>query len=170
MARWGAVRPSVWVMLWLAALPALSQSTPDAVWRCGHLITNQPLAGQSCQPITTLAPTVIEGTRVNGSVNTGVTPTPAPAVKPMARPMSPTAADSVPARPLARELLQAELKDHETRLQQLLGQWKQGQPTPMPEHAADAWAHQARVNALRQQLHRTEADIAALRRELARLP
>ena len=156
-----------------------AQTTPDAVWRCGSLITNQPVGGQACELMSTLAPTVIEGTRVNPGASraaNGIASGPAglaarnvvssPASESPRRP----AQDMAPNRAQARDLLQAELKDQEARLQDLLGQWKQGQPKPLPDHVQGSQAHLDRVSAIRQQLLRTEADIAALRRELARLP
>lgn len=67
-------------------------------------------------------------------------------------------------------LLQAELREQEERWQQLQRQWNQGRPMATPQQPVGSVAYQEWVSALREQLHRTEADLAALRRELARLP
>lgn len=165
-------------MVWAGA-----QTTPDAVWRCGSLITNQPMAGQACEPMNTLAPTIIEGTQVNpsasraGNGTANGTPNGPAGLSARSVVSSPatennrrSAQDIAPNRAQAKDLLHAELKDQEARLQELLVQWRQGQPKPLPEHAQGSQAHLDRVTAMRQQLLRTEADIAALRRELARLP
>ncbi len=67
-------------------------------------------------------------------------------------------------------LLQAELREQEERWQQLQRQWNQGQPVATLQQPVGSAAYLERVASLREQLHRTEADLAALRRELARLP
>ena len=182
LGAWCALSMPRGLLVGLALLGMVSadaQTTPDAVWRCGSLITNQPVEGQACELMNTLAPTVIEGTRVNPGAPRAVNGMASGSSGLSARSvLSSPAADSArrPAQQMApnhaqaRDLLQAELKDQEARLQDLLGQWKQGQPKPVPDHVQGSQAHLDRVSAIRQQLLRTEADIAALRRELARLP
>jgi hypothetical protein len=70
----------------------------------------------------------------------------------------------------ARALLQAELQEQEQRWQQLNTQWNRGRPPATPQQPEGSPAYLERVSSLREQLQRTEADLAALRRELARLP
>lgn len=67
-------------------------------------------------------------------------------------------------------LLQAELREQEERWQQLQRQWNQGQPAGSPQQPVGSAAYQQWAVSLREQLQRAEADLAALRRELARLP
>jgi DNA repair exonuclease SbcCD ATPase subunit len=76
----------------------------------------------------------------------------------------------MPSHEQARALLQAELHEQTQRLHQLHTQWNQGRPIATTQQPHGSPAYLERVAALREQLQRTEADLAALRRELARLP
>ena len=161
----------------LAAACAQAQpAAPAHVWRCGQLFTNQPQPGQSCEPLTSVSATVVEGTRVNAGPVTssagaraGTSGVAGSSAAPAGTPASP----SVPPAPSpqqARMLLQAELREQEERWQQLQRQWNQGQPAGTLQQPVGSAAYLERVSSLREQLHRTEADLSALRRELARLP
>jgi len=172
------------VVGWCLAAPLLSvgalgvawaqaQPTGSAtVWRCGQLFTNQPQPGQVCEPISAVASTVVEGTRALSS-SAGVSSSaardrPVSSAGPSAA-APPSVANSASAQQ-ARMLLKAELREQEERWQQLQHQWNQGQPIGSPQQPPGSAAYQEWVASLREQLHRAQADLAALRRELARLP
>ena len=145
-------------------------ATPGQVWRCGQLFTNQPLPGQVCEPLAAVSPTVVEGTRVNRASPTSPSPAmPKPSEASSGTTLTGSAVSEASGQQ-ARMLLQAELREQEARWQQLQRQWNQGQPQATPQQPVGSAAYQERVASLREQLQRTEADLAALRRELARLP
>jgi hypothetical protein len=151
------------------ACPALAQSLAPSstVWQCGQLFTNQPQPGQACEPLSSVPSTVVPGTRVNAAVSASA-PTSRDVSPPSA--MTGTGRASMAAQQNARVLLQAELREQTQRLEQLLSQWNQGRPVPLPQQPEGSPRYQERVATLRDQVQRTEADLAALRRELARLP
>ncbi|MDZ5459385.1 hypothetical protein [Azohydromonas lata] len=68
----------------------------------------------------------------------------------------------------ARAILQAELQREQTRLQQLLAEYNDGQPERLG-HERNNQRYLDRVAALKASIERSSADIAALQRELARL-
>ena len=154
------------------AAPASMPTSP--VWRCGQLLTNQPQPGQGCEPLASVSSTVVDGTRAHAQRAAPAVPgAEATAgqrgLSAGATPWAPSAA-SAASHQQARTLLQAELREQEQRWQQLQAQWNQGRPLPTLQQPEGSPAYRERVAALREQLHRTEADVAALRRELARWP
>ena len=160
------------------AAPGVSgaSSASGVVWRCGQLLTNQPQPGVACEPMSTVATTVVEGTRVNGGRSAGASGAAARAgVVGLGSSVSSAATTSsssvpMPSHQQARALLQAELHEQTQRWQQLHTQWNQGRPIATAQQPEGSPAYLERVATLREQLQRTEADLAALRRELARLP
>ena len=158
---------AVMVAAWPCSLIAQS-GTPSAVWRCGQLLTNQPQPGQACEPLSSVSSTVVEGTRVNGQR----APATAPVRQPPGSPEAPSTSGGASrvTQDSAKALLQAELREQEQRWQQLQIQWNQGRPPSTAQQPVGSPQYLEHVSALRQQLLRTEADLAALRRELARLP
>lgn len=169
VVRCHVVTPLV-VVVALGVAGALAQpASPAQVWRCGQLFTNQPQPGQACERLASVSPTVVEGTRVNASPTAGSSSfARGGATGAVAPPATQSAAPASPQQ--ARMLLQAELREQEERWQQLQRQWNQGQPVATLQQPVGSAAYLERVASLREQLHRTEADLAALRRELARLP
>lgn len=155
------------LLLWLSSLPACAQA--GAVWRCGQLLTNQPQPGQACELSTPATSTVVTGTRVNAvrSPSAASPSTPARVTDAGGAVSSQSVAA---AQAQARVLLQAELREQEVRWQQLQVQWNQGRPLSTAQQPEGSPAYQERVTLLREQVQRTQADMAALRRELARLP
>ena len=154
------------------SVQAQTVATPS-VWRCGQLLTNQPEPGQACEPLPRVDATVVEGTRVNGlraasSSMSGTSSVGAPRER--AAGASAVSGTSSASSQQARVLLQAELREQEQRWQQLQSQWNQGRPVTTPQQPEGSPAYLDRVAMLREQLQRSEADLAALRRELARLP
>jgi hypothetical protein len=69
----------------------------------------------------------------------------------------------------ARRILEAELKREEERLAGLQAEYKGGEPDRLGSEKNYA-KYQERVASLKASITRTEADIAALKRELAKLP
>jgi len=70
----------------------------------------------------------------------------------------------------ARLILQDELKKSEARLQELQQEYNNGEPEKRGDETRNHQKYLDRVAALKASLARTEADIAGLRRELARQP
>lgn len=66
-----------------------------------------------------------------------------------------------------RKVLEAELRDAEGRLEQLKKEFNEGQPERTDRNFA---VYQQKVNDMKAAIARQEADIQALRRELAKLP
>ena len=159
---------AVMAALWAGSVAA--QTGPSSgVWRCGTLLTNQPRADQSCEPVSTVSSTVVEGTRVGGS--RGATTSSSARTQSAGPGVSASdAGGTESSRESARALLRAELHEQEQRWQHLQSMWNQGRPAPTPQQPAGSAQYHEFVTGLRQQLLRTEADLAALRRELARLP
>jgi len=155
--------------------PLRAQTTGSvAVWRCGQVFTNQPQPGQVCEPLSSVSSTVVEGTRVGARRSGGVAADAGASSAPRDGSTSVASASTTVSSPAAnqqaRALLQAELQEQEQRWQQLQQQWNQGRPVAMPGQPEGSSAYQDRVAALRHQMQRTQADLAALRRELARWP
>jgi hypothetical protein len=117
--------------------------------------------------MSSVSSTVVEGTRVNGQRATTASLARAPHGSSDA---SASGAASSVTQDSARALLQAELREQEQRWQQLQLQWNQGRPVATAQQPVGSAQYLEHVASLRQQLLRTEADLAALRRELARLP
>lgn len=147
----------------LLSLPAWSQ---NAVWRCGNEFTNQP----GPQPET-------RGCRL---VDTGVVitpPEPRPPVRPASSPSGArTSSERVDrseqqARDRdARFILESELRRAQERVADLTADYNQGNPTPLASEQGQAERYRERTAELRRRLERAQSDVAAIERELARLP
>ena len=126
---------------------AHAQAPSSGIWRCGNGYTNQPDPAHNCQPLESSTITVIEGTRVqqNGA------PVAATARKPVDAQVSTTEQQRRDAR--SRQILQAELDRLLVQQRSLRAQWAQ--------------ADDAEKTRLRLPLERVEADVAALKREMA---
>ncbi|MEO0004023.1 MAG: hypothetical protein RLZZ22_1715 [Pseudomonadota bacterium] len=162
--RWVAV-----TLLAALALPATAAA--DKVWRCGNEYTNQPgdAKARGCKPVEGGNLTVIEGLKPQGGSR-------APAH--VARSGAPAArADSERVESAeqrardtdARAILEAELRKAEARQVELRQEYQAGEPEKRPEELRHPALHQQRAAALKEQLARADADVAALRRELARM-
>ncbi len=166
----------------LAALALPATAASDKIWRCGNEYTNQPgdAKARGCKPVEGGNLTVIEGLKPQAG----------------ARPTSSASSASSPARAGgggggggqtarneservdgaeqrardtdARAILQAELRKAEARLAELRQEYRDGDPEPRPEELRNPPLHQQRTAALKDQVGRAEADLAAIRRELGR--
>jgi len=143
-----------------------SVGAQERIYRCGNEYTNKDEVAKQghCKPI-------------NGGHVTIVHSTPAPAAgkaAPSASASSPTPHTQVaPAQQKARDrdaraILQAELSKAQQKLQALQAQWRGGAPEKTPQELDNPQLWQQRVDALKADIARQEADIASIERELAR--
>ena len=162
--------------------PVLAQTaTPRTVYRCPgppvlytDALTPEEARQRNCRTIEGAPVTVIQS-RPRPASSTASEPQaaasppaagPAPARAPDAR-VEPAAQRSRDAE--ARRILEAELRREETRLEGLRREYNNGEP----ERRGDERNFQRyadRVAEMKAGIQRAEADIAALRRELAKLP
>ena len=155
---------------------ALAQ-TPAEIYRCGNAYTNQPVPGADCARMGATPVTVIEGTRVHA--NSAVAAPPAPTAQsagPRSKPLPDTAAHTkVDAQAQkdrdqqARQILEAELAKAIAAQAEIARLWNNGEPIKQGDEFKNPAKYQQRVAELRMALLRSEADMAGLRRELARL-
>jgi hypothetical protein len=156
--------------LTLVVVPVAMADSPR-VFRCGNVYTNQPAPHQNCKPLTGGNVTVIEGTQVQTSTSSGS------AVSPDA-PSSAAVVSANKVEPQAQRqrdvqaglLLQTELQKAQMRHAELLRLWRNGEPERQADEQRQPQKYQERVAQLRAALQRSEADVAGLQRELARLP
>jgi hypothetical protein len=164
---------SPWIAaLWLlAAGPALAQSATTVYYQCpGNVFTNtinaKEAEAKGCKALAVTQPTSI----------------PAPKPRPVAA--TPTAPNSSAPRngdakvdvneqrardSDARKILETELRREETKLAEMQKEFNNGEP----ERRGDERNYQRyldRVEEMKVAIERKQADIAALKRELAKLP
>ena len=140
-------------------------SEPQRIYRCGNAYTNQPDPAVNCKPMTGGIVTVIEGTRVQSSSSA--------ASAAGAGSGASNKVDSAEQRQRdtqAQAVLQAELHKAQKQYADLLREWNNGEPERRADEHRQPQKYQDRLAQLRGALQRTEADIAGLQRELARLP
>lgn len=157
-------------MALLLALPAVSAQ--DKIWRCGNEYTNQPgeTRARGCKLVEGGNLTVVEGLKPQGGGRPAANPF--RAVQPSARAEG-ARVDGAEQRARdsdARVILEAELRKAEARLAELHGEYRDGNPEMRPEELRAPPLHQQPTATLKDQIARTEADVAAIRRELGRLP
>jgi chromosome segregation ATPase len=109
-----------------------------------------------CTLITTGNVTVVPATRVPANSAKNTAPRPDAGVQ--------RAKDSE-----ARTILEAELRKAETQLASLQQEYKQGEPDRQGDETRNYQKYLDRKGELKAKVERTEADIASLRRELARM-
>jgi hypothetical protein len=167
---------ATWFVLsasWFSA-PALAQDSRP-VYRCPGppVLYTDALAPdearrRGCQPFDGASITVVQSQRRPG-------PASAPAAAgagAAARPPGDTRVDPAAQRARdadARRILQEELQREEQRLEQLRAEFNNGEPERRGDERNFA-RYQERVAEMRAAIQRKEADIAALKRELAKLP
>lgn len=155
--------------LLLLALPSSAQGE-RAVYRCpGNLYTDQISAKEAqergCKTLSGAPVTVVQGARPRPTPASGaVTGTAAPrGGEARIDPNEQKARDTD-----ARRILEAELRKEEERLAQLQKELAQGEAERRGDERNYA-RYLERVNELKAAVARKEADVAALRRELAKL-
>jgi hypothetical protein len=67
-------------------------------------------------------------------------------------------------------ILEAELRRAQERVQELAREFNQGRPTLLPGEQATEPRYLERTEDLRRRLERAQGDVAAIEREMARLP
>lgn len=153
----------------LLAGPAAAQSTP-AVYKCPgppvlytDALTAQEAKEKGCTTIEGAPITVIQAPKARPAAAAPAAPPPA-AQRERVDPADQRARDSD-----ARRILTEELKREEERLAQLQKDFNGGEPERRGDERNFA-KYQERVAEMKAAIQRKEADIAALRRELAKLP
>lgn len=166
------MKHSLWALVWLAAVPAAWAQA--VVYRCpGNVYTSsadlQPKQAEEkgCKVIEGAPVTIVQTPKPAANAKTNA-PIASPAregrgegrVEPAAQKQR----DSD-----ARRLLEAELRREETRLADMQKEFNNGEP----ERRGDERNYQKyidRVADLKANIARSESDVAALRREIAKLP
>jgi hypothetical protein len=158
-----------------AALPAAAQDAKP-VYRCPgppvlytDALTAEEARSRGCRVLEGAAVTIVQGQRGRAAASApaaGASPTPTAARPPEARidPAAQRARDND-----ARRILSDELRREEERLAEMRREFNNGEP----ERRGDERNYQRyldRVAEMRAAIQRKEADVAALRRELAKLP
>ncbi len=165
------------VVLGLPAWPAWAQTL---VFRCGNEYTNDARQAEqrACQALE-LGPVTVTGTQVMRPAAPAPASAPADKRSPVsAEPRLPqskpeTRIDAAVQRSRdadARQILEAELRKAQARLAQTQVEFKQGEPDKQGLEGRNHQRYLDRVQALRDDLVRQQADVASLQRELARLP
>jgi hypothetical protein len=156
--------PLAWVLIGLAAAPALAVE-PNVTYKCpGRIYSNTMTAKEAKDKGCTVlegSVTVIQGTKTRATPN-GSTASSPPGSK--VDPADQRARDSD-----ARRILDGELKREEDRLAALKTEYNNGEP----ERRGDEKNYQKyieRTADLKAQIERKTSDVAAIRRELAKLP
>ena len=168
--RAAARRAAAWTALTLcaAAAPAAwAQAAERPVYRCPgppvlytDAITPQEAKERNCRTIEGAPVTIVQTTRPRPAAS-------APAARPADAKVDPAAQRERDSD--ARRILGEELRREEQRLDELRKEYKNGQPERLGSER-NYQRYLDRVAEMRAAVERKEADVAALRRELAKLP
>ncbi|MFN9745910.1 MAG: hypothetical protein ACK57B_09740 [Betaproteobacteria bacterium] len=165
-----ALRAALWLLPAVVSNPAPAQAQdPRPVYRCPgppvlytDSLSAEEARSRNCRTIDGASVTVVQAPR---------RPASAAAPAPAARPPGDTRIDPAAQRARdtdARRILQEELQREEQRLAQMRAEFNNGEPERRGDERNFA-RYQERVAELRAAIQRKEADIAALKRELAKL-
>jgi hypothetical protein len=158
---------SLFHFVWLALLfHSVVAAESASVYRCGNAYTNQPNPSLNCQPLKGGNVTVIEGTRLQ-AVGTGAAATSASTVSSATTKVDPS--DQRLRDAQAQVVLQTELQKAQQQQAALHREWNNGEPERRADEFRQPQKYQERVAQLRAAVQRTDADVAGLQRELARL-
>lgn len=176
---------SVWRVLAVLVGLVLSLLGPPLVWaqsqiyRCGNEYTNNPAQAQQrgCRLVEGGNLTIVEGVRPAAPAAAASPPGaagPAGAAAPRAAGArnGNERVDSTEQRARdsdARQILEAELKRAEERLTDLREEYNNGQPARLASERSNPVRYGERVADLKTRIERAEADVAGIKRELARL-
>lgn len=162
------LRPALALLATLALDAAAAQ---DKIWRCGNEYTNQPgdVRARGCKPVEGGNLTVIEGLKPQPGIRLAANPPRAAAGSARSEGERVDSAEQRARDADARAILEAELRKAEDRLVDLRQQARDADAEKRPEEQRNPLLQQRTV-ALRDQVVRAEADVAAIRRELARAP
>jgi len=156
--------PLAWVLIGLvAAAPALA-AEPNVTYKCpGRIYSNTMTAKEAKDKGCTVlegSVTVIQGTKARPVPAAGASSPPGSKIDPGDQ----RARDSD-----ARRILEAELKREEDRLAALKTEYNNGEPERRGDEK-NYQKYQDRTADLKEQIERKTSDIAAIKRELAKLP
>ena len=164
---------SSFMALLLVTAPAMGQQIYRCVSSAGvsEYINNvKDAQARLCKPMTGGNVTVVQGSPLNPGLP-GVRATPkmpsstAPAPQRLDGGNEQRARDSD-----SRAILAAELKKSETRLADLQKEYKDGEPDKQGIEGRNYQRYLDRVAELKENISRSQGDVAGLRREIARLP
>ena len=158
--RWWAACMMVLCGLWVA------NAAHAQVYKCpGNLYTDalsaREAAAKGCKTLEGAPITIIQAVKPRPPARSSADTTPASAPKVNAGDQKARDADS-------KLILEAELKKEEDALAALRKEYNNGQPERRGDER-QANKYQERVNALKDAITRKEADVASIRRELAKL-
>lgn len=152
------------VAVWFAALGAMHGAVlaQERIYRCGNEYTNDAVKGrqQGCQLLEGKHVTVVHTSPKPATAKASTVPGSSAA---QVRPEQQKARDDS-----ARAILEAELAKAQARLQALRAEFNEGNPGKTALELRNPQVFQERVEALKAQIARQEADVAGIQRELAR--
>ena len=168
---------SSFMALLLVTAPAVGQQIYRCVSSAGvsEYINNvKDAQARLCKPMTGGNVTVVQGSSLGSQGSTGV-----PGAR--ATPKTPSSTTPAPQRldggneqrardSDSRAILAAELKKSETRLADLQKEYKDGEPDKQGIEGRNYQRYLDRVAELKENISRSQGDVAGLRREIARLP
>ena len=153
-----------WLLV-LASAPAAAQSRD--IYRCqddeGHAIFQDHGRGKACERVDIFPVATVPGLRARSP---GAAAAPAPGgVTPASFPRAD--GDAQRQREVdRRRILEDEVRLEEERLARLRGEFNDGKPVPIGNEDRASAHYQERSNRLREDIERSEANLASLRREL----
>jgi hypothetical protein len=166
----------------MMALPWTAALAQNVIYRCGNEYLNDAILAQSrgCQVVEGGNVTLVPGTRVNPALKAEPSPAAggsAVASVPTRSQRRPSAVDTATQRGRdsdARSILLAELKTAEGRLSEQQQAYQNAEVDKRGMSASGQLSDKVRpsdrANELKDAIHRYTADIAGLKREIARLP
>ncbi len=149
---------SVFILLWLTVGVGMAMAADERIYRCGNEYTNNVSEAQAktCKLIAGGNITVIQAVK-------------APPAKTAAG-QRPESADQRAKESDARMILEAELRRADAKQAELLREYNNGEPERQGPETRNNQKYLDRVAELKSAIARNDADIAGIKRELARLP
>ena len=161
----------------MAALLVTAPATGQQIYRCvssagvSEYINNVKEAqARLCKPMTGGNVTVVQGSPVNAN---GLSARTAPRPPSSTAPATPRLDGGTEQRVRdsdSRAILAAELKKSEARLADLQKEYKDGEPDKQGIEGRNYQRYLDRVAELKENISRSQGDVAGIRREIARLP
>jgi hypothetical protein len=155
-----------WVLLGGLLAGSVAQAQ-DRIYRCGNEYTNTVPSPQTkgCKLVEGGNVTVVQGFRPSKATTPNTAPNSASAAGARVGASDQKSRDSD-----ARLILQAELKKAESRQEELLKEYNNGEPEKRGDESRNYKKYQDRVAELKANLARNESDMAGIKRELSRQP
>ena len=167
--------PRLMAVFLAIAANSLAVMAQSQIYRCGNEYLNDAAlaVARGCQVVEGGNVTVVPGTRVNRieKDESGAASLPARSFKrSLAVNGSPHVTPNTSSNTDARSILLTELTSAETRLADQQKEYNNGQPEKLDAEKSNPQRYRDRVNELKEGVNRYTADIAGLKREIARLP